>query len=46
MSTRPGRPLHGPFQSFDLEAEVLRLRGEKEWRTGRRNAVTLRKGVV
>jgi quercetin dioxygenase-like cupin family protein len=44
MSTRPERPLHGPLQSFDLEAEVLRLRGEKEWRTGRRNAVTLRKG--
>ena len=44
MSTRPGRPLHGPFQSFDLEAEVLRLRGEKEWQAGRRNAVTLRKG--
>jgi quercetin dioxygenase-like cupin family protein len=48
MSNRPHpgseRPLHGPFQSFDLEAEVLRLRGEKEWRTGKRNAVTLRKG--
>jgi quercetin dioxygenase-like cupin family protein len=44
MSTRPGRPLHGPLQSFDLEVEVLRLRGEKEWLAGRRNAVTLRKG--
>jgi quercetin dioxygenase-like cupin family protein len=44
MSTRPERPLHGPLQSFDLEAEVLRLRGEKEWQEGRRNAVTLRKG--
>ena len=44
MSTRPERSLHGPLQSFDLEAEVLRLRGEKEWQAGRRNAVTLRKG--
>jgi quercetin dioxygenase-like cupin family protein len=44
MSTRPDRPLHGPLQSFDLEAEVLRLRGEKEWQAGWRNAVTLRKG--
>jgi quercetin dioxygenase-like cupin family protein len=48
MSNRPHpgseRPLHGPFQSFDLEAEVSRLRGEKEWQTGQRNAVTLRKG--
>jgi hypothetical protein len=26
MSTRPDRPLHDPLQSFDLEAEVLRLR--------------------
>jgi quercetin dioxygenase-like cupin family protein len=48
MSNRPHpgseRPLYGPFQSFDLEAEVSRLRGEKEWQTGQRNAVTLRKG--
>jgi quercetin dioxygenase-like cupin family protein len=48
MSNRPHpgseRPLHGPFQSFDLEAEVSRLRGEKEWQAGQRNAVTLRKG--
>ncbi len=48
MSRRPhpesGRPLHGPLQSFDLEAEVARLRGEREWREGRRNAITLRKG--
>jgi quercetin dioxygenase-like cupin family protein len=48
MSNRPHpgseRPLHGPFQSFDLEAEISRLRGEKEWQTGQRNAVTLRKG--
>ncbi len=45
MSTRghPGseRPLHGPVQGFDLEAEVSRLREERE---GRRNAITLRKG--
>jgi quercetin dioxygenase-like cupin family protein len=43
MSTRPGRSLHGPLQSFDLEVEVLRLRDEKEWLAGKRNAVTLRK---
>jgi quercetin dioxygenase-like cupin family protein len=36
--------MHGPLQSFDLEAEIARLRGEKEWREGRRNAITLRKG--
>ncbi len=45
MSTRghpgSGRPLHGPVQGFDLEAEVSRLREERE---GRRNAITLRKG--
>ncbi len=48
MSGRPHlkseRPMHGPFQSFDLEAEISRLRGEKEWQRGRRNAITLRKG--
>ncbi len=48
MSDRPrpesGRPLHGPLLSFDLEEEVARLRGEQEWREGRRNAITLRKG--
>lgn len=38
------RPLHGALQSFDLEVEVARLRGEEEWREGRRNAITLRKG--
>ena len=32
------------MQSFDLEAEVSRLREEEEWQRGRRNAVTLRKG--
>ncbi len=36
--------MHGPLQSFDLEAEVSRLSAEKEWQEGRRNAVTLRKG--
>src|SRR5215218_5909208 len=43
---RPGsdRSLHGPLQSFDLEAEVSRLGEEKEWQKGRRNAITLRKG--
>jgi quercetin dioxygenase-like cupin family protein len=48
MSSRPRpeseRPMHGPLQSFDLEAGVSRLRGEEEWREGRRNAITLRKG--
>ena len=48
MSNRPHpgseRPLHGSLQSFDLQAEVSRLRGEKEWQEGKRNAVTLRKG--
>ena len=38
------RPLHGPFQIFDLASEVERLRGEKEWQEGQRNAITLRKG--
>ena len=33
--------MRGPFQSFDLEAEISRLREERE---GRRNAITLRKG--
>lgn len=48
MSTGDGRrarrQMHGPLQSFDLDAEVARLREEKEWREGRRNAITLRKG--
>lgn len=48
LSDRPHpgseRSLRGVFQSFDLSAEVARLRGEKEWREGRRNAITLRKG--
>jgi quercetin dioxygenase-like cupin family protein len=48
MSTRPHpeseRPLHGPLQSFDLQEEVARLRAEKAWREGVRNAITLRKG--
>jgi quercetin dioxygenase-like cupin family protein len=38
------RPLHGPLQSFNLAAEVTRLREEKAWQEGRRNAITLRKG--
>jgi quercetin dioxygenase-like cupin family protein len=48
MSGRPHpeseRPMHGPLQSFDLEAEISRLREEKEWQRGVRNAITLRKG--
>jgi quercetin dioxygenase-like cupin family protein len=42
--------LSGPFRSFDLHEELTRLREEKEWRKGRRNAITLSKvgglGVV
>lgn len=38
------RALRGSLQSFDLDKEVARLREEKEWREGRRNAITLRKG--
>ncbi|MEW6635304.1 MAG: cupin domain-containing protein [Actinomycetota bacterium] len=38
------RPLHAPLQTFDLEAELSRLREEREWKEGRRNAITLRKG--
>lgn len=41
---RTRRQMHGPRQSFDLGAEVARLREEREWREGRRNAITLRKG--
>ena len=48
MTTRPHpeseRPLHGPLQSFDLNAEATRLREEKAWQVGGRNAITLRKG--
>ena len=48
MSSRPHpeseRPMHGPLQSFDLDAEVARLRGEEALRGGRRNSITLRKG--
>lgn len=36
--------MHGLLQSFDLDAEVSRLREEQEWQQGRRNAITLRKG--
>jgi hypothetical protein len=48
VSSRPhpesGRPLRGPLQSFDLGAEVARLREEEALRGGRRNSITLRKG--
>src|SRR5918994_4116508 len=48
MSSRPHpgseRPLHGPVQRFDLEAEVGRLREEGAWHRGQRNSITLRKG--
>jgi quercetin dioxygenase-like cupin family protein len=38
------RPLRGPLQSFDLAREAARLREERAWREGKRNAITLRKG--
>ncbi len=48
MTTRlhpeSGKPLYGPLQSFDLNAEVSRLREEKAWQESGRNAITLRKG--
>jgi quercetin dioxygenase-like cupin family protein len=48
MSSRPHpeseRPMRGPLQSFDLGAEVARLREEDAFRGGRRNSITLRKG--
>jgi quercetin dioxygenase-like cupin family protein len=48
MAKRPhpesARSLHGPLQSFDLGTEVARLREEKAWQEGGRNAITLRKG--
>ena len=48
MSSRPHpeseRPLHGSLQSFDLQEEAARLRTEKAWQEGKRNAITLRKG--
>jgi quercetin dioxygenase-like cupin family protein len=33
-----------PVRGFDLNEELARLRAEKEWREGRRNAITLHKG--
>jgi len=36
--------MHGSLQSFDLSAEVARLRNEEAFREGRRNSITLRKG--
>jgi quercetin dioxygenase-like cupin family protein len=36
--------MHAPLQSFELNAEVSRLRGEEAFREGRRNSITLRKG--
>ena len=48
MSSRPHpeseRPLHGSLQNFDLQEEAARLRAEKVWQEGKRNAITLRKG--
>jgi quercetin dioxygenase-like cupin family protein len=43
LHSESGRPLSGPLQSFDLGAEVARLR-EETFRGGRRNSITLRKG--
>jgi hypothetical protein len=36
--------LSGPVRGFDLDGELARLREEKEWQEGRRNAITLHKG--
>ena len=36
--------MRGALQGFDLGAEAARLREEKEWQEGRRNAITLRRG--
>jgi len=36
--------LHGALQSFNVDAEVTRLREEQAWQEGGRNAITLRKG--
>ncbi len=49
MSRRPQpeseKPIRGPLQSLDLEAEASRLRGEREWREGRPKAIMLHKGA-
>ena len=44
--SRPGseRSLREPARGFDLDEKLARLREEKEWREGRRNAITLHKG--
>lgn len=44
--SRPGsdRALSGPLQSFDLDEATVRLREEREWQEGRRNAATLTRG--
>lgn len=48
MALRPrpgsGRSLSEPFRVLDLDEELARLRGEKEWQEGWRNAITLSKG--
>jgi quercetin dioxygenase-like cupin family protein len=48
MAFRPrpgsGRSLREQFRGFNLDQELARLREEKEWQEGRRNAITLRKG--
>lgn len=36
--------MSGTLRSFGLGEEAARLRGEKEWREGRRGKITLRKG--
>lgn len=43
---RPGsdRPSSGTAQGFDLDGELVRLRGEQERQEGRRNSSTLPKG--
>ena len=36
--------MHGPLQSFNLDAEIARLHQEEAWQQDQRNAITLRKG--
>ena len=37
------RTLSEPVRGFDLNEELARLREEKAWREGQRNAITLHK---
>ena len=43
-SPRSRRQMHGPLQSFEIKAEVSRLREEQERKKDWRKSITLRKG--